>query len=120
MKDKMKNLPPRPARKDVALLAIEKFTKENNLEWGSAVASSIANCSATDGFDLLMELNRDGWDLTRDDLDLMDELVGCIDSAHLDQQVKWVTDNDIHSIALPVGTKVKFWRSWQVLEGGDR
>lgn len=101
----MKNIPPRPQRKDVQLEAIRSFLDENNLDWD---AETIAKRSTYDGFDLMLSLSRsESWDFDREDLDLLDDLVGFINDALHDAELNWADDNDVISKALPIGTMIK-------------
>ena len=103
----MKNIPPRPQRKDVQLEAIRSFLDENDADYDWD-AETIAERSTYDGFDLMLSLSRsECWDFDREDLDLLDDLVGFIDDALHDAELSWADDNDVISKALPIGTMIK-------------
>lgn len=99
----MNNVPPRPLRSSVELAAISKYLEENNLDWNAA---TIADCQTYDGFRLMQDLQREGWDFEREDLDTLDYITHAIDDALKDAEEKWAEDHDVGSKALPAGTRI--------------
>lgn len=100
----MKNVPPRPLRSSVELAAISKYIEDNDLDWEP---NEIARCCTRDGFELLLELKCEyAWDICREDLDTLDEIVCAIDEALQGAEENWWEDHDVGSKALPDGTHI--------------
>jgi len=60
-----------------------------------------------DGFDLAKALDKhQGWDTTREDMEVLDDMEGIVRSLHKKAEIKWFAANDIQP-PLPIGTPVK-------------
>ncbi len=99
----MKNVPARPLRSSVELAAISKYLEEKGLDWDASV---IAQYQTYDGFSLMKDLQREGWEFVREDLDTLDEIVYAITNALEIEEVKWVAEHDIYSKALAINTRL--------------
>ncbi|OPX57052.1 hypothetical protein SAMN02745127_02088 [Oceanospirillum multiglobuliferum] len=66
-----------------------------------------AYCHPMDGYELAKRLERECfWDVSRDDMELLDEMEGIIDDQHQAAEKEWFESNDIQP-PFPIGTKIK-------------
>jgi len=103
----MNTVPKRPTRESVMLKAINKCIAENAHQPLPCDAETIADCIDTYcGFEMMLELQREGYDFVRDDLDTLDAIARAIYDAHREAEEKWAIENDVYNKAFPVGTRL--------------
>lgn len=100
--------PPRPEITDDMILEAAKAMVEKL--GGDADAETLANAyhPGMDGFDLAKELDKSyGWDVTRAEMEMLDEMDTLVDRAHLAACRKWFEENNIQP-PYPVGAHVQY------------
>ncbi|WP_110951293.1 hypothetical protein [Pseudomonas bohemica] len=102
----MPQIPPRPTADKAMVLSVAKIIAAK-LDGADAETIAQHYSRHMDGFDLCIKLSKyAGWVVTRDDMDILDELDYLVDQAERDAVREWVGKFDPQPM-LPIGTRIK-------------